>query len=265
MLSTTNQVKPNGNCKPRSARCSKSFHQRLNRNFRCQAAQETEDWVTKNVELLRATPLIAGALGVSGVLANRISSGIAPVVTASSSQSRTDVLVIVLSAVLLLTGLQWLSLKPKTPVRVEPLGKVIAYMDPDLAADVVEEVQWAWQAVSTATRARSMVVFFRGKCIIQLGFAAESTQPGAATPGPICQQAIDSGRGNYLANLVLFPGRLEFAGYLPSNTQAALIQPVGKTGVIVVGGDTQRGFSRLDQAWVSVLADKLEVSFEGRR
>lgn len=235
MLSTTNQVKPNGNCKPRSARCSKSFHQRLNRNFRCQAAQassqllpffdkpatysvcraflgsafflfvfcvhvsykfkvefclqETEDLVTKNVELLRATPLIAGALGVSGVLANRISSGvscgtyrsfqgheaysyllsdllrvhakqnkrlnrrcrcpstfapvqIAPVVTASSSQSRTDVLVIVLSAVLLLTGLQWLSLKPKTPVRVEPLGKVIAYMDPDLAADVVEEVQW---------------------------------------------------------------------------------------------------------------------------
>lgn len=56
-----------------------------------------------------------------------------------------------------------------------------------------------------------MVVFFRGKCIIQLGFAAESTQPGAATPGPICQQAIDSGRGNYLANLVLFPGAVHGA------------------------------------------------------
>lgn len=39
---------------------------------------------------------------------------IAPVVDASSSQSRADVLVIILSAVLLLTGLQWLALKPKT-------------------------------------------------------------------------------------------------------------------------------------------------------
>jgi hypothetical protein len=44
---------------------------------------------------------------------------IAPVVDASSSQSRTDVLGIGLSAVLLLTGLQWLSLKPREqfPVR----------------------------------------------------------------------------------------------------------------------------------------------------
>ena len=38
---------------------------------------------------------------------------VAPVVDASSSQSRTDVLVILLSAVLLLTGLQWLALRPK--------------------------------------------------------------------------------------------------------------------------------------------------------
>lgn len=42
-------------------------------------------------------------------------------------------------------------------------------------------------------------------------------------------------------------GRLEFAAYLPPNCQAALIQPVGKDGVLVVGSDTQRGFSRLDQ------------------
>jgi hypothetical protein len=40
------------------------------------------------------------------------------VVDASSSASRVDVLIIFMSAVLLLTGLQWLSLKPRemTPV-----------------------------------------------------------------------------------------------------------------------------------------------------
>ena len=43
----------------------------------------------------------------------------APVVDASSGQSRTDVLAIFMSAILLLTGLQWLSLKPREmkPVR----------------------------------------------------------------------------------------------------------------------------------------------------
>jgi hypothetical protein len=38
---------------------------------------------------------------------------VAPVVDASSSQSRIDVLGILMSAVLLLTGLQWLSLKAR--------------------------------------------------------------------------------------------------------------------------------------------------------
>ena len=60
---------------------------------------------------------------------------VAPVVDASSSQSRTDVLVILLSAVLLLTGLQWLALQPKAkpsvsctagPASISSLGLVTA-------------------------------------------------------------------------------------------------------------------------------------------
>jgi len=42
---------------------------------------------------------------------------IAPVVDASSAQSRADVLAIGLSAVVLLIGLQWISLTPRTPVQ----------------------------------------------------------------------------------------------------------------------------------------------------
>ncbi len=71
-----------------------------------------------------------------------LSLQIAPVVTASSSQSRADVLVIVLSAVLLLTGLQWLSLKPRPPKQVELEGREAAYLDSSLPASVVEELRW---------------------------------------------------------------------------------------------------------------------------
>lgn len=87
---------------------------------------------------------------------------------------------------------------------------------------------------------------------------------------------------------------------MPETTQAAIIHPIGSDGVVVVGTDTQRGFTTLDQAssggpagqsmlrmllharsalagrvhalnqlaavmqaWVATLADKLEVSLEG--
>jgi hypothetical protein len=74
--------------------------------------------VAQNADLFRALPLYAGGVGVASLLLNRALSGIAPVVDASSSQSRADVLGIVLSAVLLLTGLQWLSLKVTRPPRM---------------------------------------------------------------------------------------------------------------------------------------------------
>lgn len=40
-----------------------------------QAAGE-EDWVGRNVDVLRAVPLVAGGLGVTGVLVNRLASGV---------------------------------------------------------------------------------------------------------------------------------------------------------------------------------------------
>ena len=46
--------------------------------------------------------------------------------------------------------------------------------------------------------------------------ASSTTSAGLIVPGPICERAMASGGGNYLANLALFPGRVEFEAYLPS-------------------------------------------------
>lgn len=67
---------------------------------------------------------------------------IAPVVSAGSSQSRADVLVIVMSAVLVLTGLQWLSLKPKEPPQVELEGREVSHRAPGLPKALAAELQW---------------------------------------------------------------------------------------------------------------------------
>ena len=67
---------------------------------------------------------------------------IAPVVSAGSSQSRADVLVIVMSAVLLLTGLQWLTLKPKDPPQVQLEGEQVEFRTPGLPKALQAELQW---------------------------------------------------------------------------------------------------------------------------
>lgn len=76
--------------------------------------------------------------------------------------------------------------------------------------------------------------------------------------------------GNYLANAVLYPGSFEFFKYIPETAQSILIHPLSSkseegqvscAGVLVLASDTQRGFSSLDQAWVSDIADKLVISF----
>ena len=54
----------------------------------------------------------------------------------------------------------------------------------------------------------------KGRCIMHCGMAAPGNVPGSATVGPIGTAAMKSGSGNYLANLILFPG-ITHAQHLP--------------------------------------------------
>ena len=220
-------------------------------------------------------PLGAGAGGLGLLLANRaLSGGAFQGVYAGGAQSRADVVAIAMAATLVLTGLQWLAVKQREARAVAPRGPEVRLLGrsaggsreraPDAA--FFEDLEWAWGALQGATRCRALVLFLDGRREAHLGCAA----PGAArieageafAPGTICEAAMRSGEGNYLANLVLFPGRLEF-DYLPANLQGVAVQPLaGGRGVLVFGTDTVRGFSSVDQSWFSLLADKLGARLE---
>lgn len=57
-------------------------------------------------------------------------------------------------------------------------------------------------------------------------------------------------------------GRDEFSTFVPGDLSCLIIAPIGSRGVMVVGGDTQRGFSQVDQAWISSIADKIDDTLE---
>ncbi|XP_057948505.1 protein COFACTOR ASSEMBLY OF COMPLEX C SUBUNIT B CCB4, chloroplastic isoform X3 [Malania oleifera] len=210
------------------------------------------DWVSSNDGAVRSLPIYVGGVSLMAVLFNRTVSGIAPVADASS----------------ILTGLVWLSIRPKTIAVVNLEGVECRRVYSGLPDFVVSELLWVWETLSLATCCRSLVVVYDCFCILQIGVAAESPSDNddAITvdahklmQGSLYQGVMKSGAQSYLANLSLYPGKSELP-FLPLNTQAVILQPLGTKGIAIIGGDTIRGFTGSDQAWITLIGEKLDAS-----
>ncbi|KAL9246450.1 hypothetical protein vseg_019983 [Gypsophila vaccaria] len=225
------------------------------------------DWVARNDDVARSLPIYVGGLSLLAVLVNRAVSGIAPVADGSSSQSRADLLALGLAVTNILSGLVWLSIRPKTISKVAPEGVECCWIDPLLPESVISELRWFWQSLSVVTCCRSLVIIYEGVCILQIGMAAKSSTNNEVetvdaakfVQGSLYGGLMRSGTQSYLANLALYPGKSELP-FLPPNTQAVILQPLGDKGVAIIGGDTIRGFTTADQTWISLIGDKLDAT-----
>ncbi|MBD1941962.1 cofactor assembly of complex C subunit B, partial [Coleofasciculus sp. FACHB-712] len=63
----------------------------------------------------------------------------------------------------------------------------------------------------------------------------------------------------YLVALKIYPGRIEF-DYLPENTQGAICQPIGNQGVLILGANAPRSYTKQDENWIAGIAEKLDVT-----
>ncbi|KAI8528429.1 hypothetical protein RHMOL_Rhmol12G0148100 [Rhododendron molle] len=214
------------------------------------------DWVSRNDDAVRSLPIYVGAVSLLAVLVNRGVSGIAPVADASSSQSRADLLTLGLAVTNILAGLVWLSIRPKTIVAVSPQGMECLRLNSHLPDFVISELIWIWESLSAATCCRSLVIVYDSKLILQTGVAASSS---ANDREAVPIDASTLMQESYLANLSLYPGKSELP-FLPPNMQAVILQPLGDKGIAIIGGDTIRGFTTSDQAWISLLGDKLDAT-----
>ncbi|WJX56924.1 Protein COFACTOR ASSEMBLY OF COMPLEX C SUBUNIT B ccb4, chloroplastic [Trifolium repens] len=224
------------------------------------------DWVSQNDDVVRPLPIYVGTASLFAVLFNRAISGIAPVADAGSSQSRADLLTLGLAVTNILAGLVWLSIKPKSITVVNPQGVECKKLCTDLPDVALTELHWAWESLSDVTCCRSLVIVYESSCVLQFGFAAESSAGNGEAvsvdadklmQGSVYQGVMKSGTQSYLANLSLYPGKSELP-FLPSNTQAVILQPLGDKGIAIIGGDTIRGFTTSDQAWITFIGEKLD-------
>jgi hypothetical protein len=205
--------------------------------------------------MVRYLPLTAGLIGGIGILANRIVT-----LNLTPSQSRADALGILLSAVLILIGLLWQQFQPKTPEAVDLIGETGLAIADDLPEEVKTELAWASHILLTNTVTKAIAIYYDRQTILRRGILGKNPEVHL---GAIGDRVIKTQKPVYLVKLELYPGRLEF-DYLPENTQGVIVQPLGAKGIMVLGANIPRSYTKQDENWVAAIADKLTHSLENR-
>jgi hypothetical protein len=198
--------------------------------------------------VLRKLPIVAGVIGGSALLLNRL---LTPALT--DFQARSDVMGVILSALLILTGLLWQRIQPVPPEAVILAGEEGLVFAEDLPESAVTELAWASHLLLTNTVTRSVVAYKQGQVLMRRGVLGPNAE---VRPGPILQRVLDKGRAVYLVDLKVYPGRVEF-DYLPPNTQGVICQPMGEQGALILAANAPRSYTKQDEAWVEGIADKI--------
>jgi hypothetical protein len=198
--------------------------------------------------VLRLLPLVVGGLGGTLLLINRLTT-----IQLTESQTRSDVMGTILSAILILVGLIWQQIQPRSPDAVTLIGKEGMELAHDLPDEVKTELAWASHLLLTNTATRTLVVCDREKVLLRRGILGSNPD---VKLGAIVRRVIETQKPIYFVDLKLFPGRIEF-DYLPENTQGIICQPMGKHGVLILGANAPRRYTKQDENWIEGIADKL--------
>lgn len=198
--------------------------------------------------VLRQLPFVVGGLAGILLLTNRL---LTPQLT--ESQARSDALGVIISAVLILTGLLWQQVQPRSPEAVELMGEEGFELAAELPDEVKTELAWASHLLLTNTVTRSLVVYYQGKVLLRRGILGVTSE---VKPGAILKRVLEKQKPVYLVDLKLYPGRIEF-DYLPENTQGIICQPIGNCGVLILAANAPRSYTKQDENWIEGIADKL--------
>ena len=201
--------------------------------------------------ILRLLPFFAGGLGGFLLLINRLFT-----VQITDSQARSDALGVIEGAVLILVGLLWQQIQARTPDTVDLIGETGLYFSPELPEAAQTELAWASHLLLTNTVTRSLVVYYDGQTILRRGVLGKNPE---VNPGTILERVLTKKKPVYLVNLNLYPGKVEF-DYLPENTQGVICQPIGTQGVLILGANAPRSYTKKDEQWIEGIADKLGVT-----
>jgi hypothetical protein len=192
-------------------------------------------------------------VGVAGLTLAVINQATAPAL--DPPLERASVLAGILAVMLMLGGLLGERVLPADAARVPLLGEQGLELASDLPEALRQELAWGSAMLLKATPAAVVVVLHTEARLLRRGLLADTT----FVPGVICQQALARQRPISLVDLSLYPGRDEFQTLL-TDLPAVVVQPIGREGLLLVGGWSPRCFGRGDLIWIEGWAARLAVA-----
>jgi hypothetical protein len=211
-------------------------------------------------------------LGLVGLLVTVINQLQAPHL--DPSLERASVLASLLSVVLMVNAALWQRVVPEAAVRAPLEGEEGCELADDcLPKDLVQELGWGSAMLLSATPAATLLLHDGRRTVLRRGLLPRDAEPRHAPgsgdaplspepfiPGAICSQASRRQRAISLVDLKPYPGRGEFDSLLPG-LPAVVVQPVGPSGVLLLGGWSARCFSQADLRWIEGWARKLSTQW----
>ncbi len=121
-----------------------------------------------------------------------------------------------------------------------------------LTSDQKNELAWGTQMVLTNTPTCSLLIFIDDQVIVRRGLINDSK----FVPGNICKTSAE--REDYIAlvSTKFYPGRNEF-DTIAKDLPSIIVFPIGKKGWIIVGGWSERCYTKTDELWIDGWAKKL--------
>ena len=206
---------------------------------------------SKNQGILRLLPFGVGITGGFFLLINRFTTNVL-----LDSQARSDVVGVILCGFLILIGLIWQNIQSIPPDAVELIGEQGFELAEDLSENIKIELAWATHLILTNTVTVAIVIYYDEKVLLRRGILGKNS---TVNVGKIVEKVLHKQKPIYLVDLKLYPGKIEF-DYLPENTQGIICQPLGKNGVMILGANAPRSYTKKDENWITGIADKLTQS-----
>ncbi len=196
--------------------------------------------------------LISGLLVLSLAVFNALTAG-----TSTPALQRAEVLSGMAAVGLMLVAVLWTRATPRNPKSVKLEGKEGLEIAAGLSESLRTELAWGSHQFLTATSAATILVNWDETVLLRRGLITKDP----FTPGEICRRSTDRQVLVSLVRTALYPGRQEFDAVLPG-LPAVMVQPLGERGWIVLGGWSERCFTRSDERWLAGWAERLRTQLE---
>ena len=172
--------------------------------------------------------------------------------TITPSFQRSEILAGLAGVGLMLIGVLWSEYKPQGAIKKDLVGHQGFYIYENLGDFIKTELAWGSKQILTATAAATVLIFWENKVILKRGLINDQT----FIPGAISLRARETGRIISLVKTTLFPGRKEFDSII-KDLPSILVCPLEKKGWIIIGGWSERCFTKSDEIWINGWAEKI--------